>query len=72
MWGDLLSQDEIDGAIKTFIVLPIIVLLGIYITATFISTLFLGSSNQFVSGFFAAVGGVAYFVNYFRKKMDEL
>jgi hypothetical protein len=65
------SQDDIDQLVKDFIVFPIIVLLGIYVTASFICALFFGFSNQFVSGFFTAVGGVGYFVNYFRKKMGE-
>jgi hypothetical protein len=68
----VLSQTKIDGAIQDFIVLPVIVLVGIYVVAAVISTLFFGFSNQFVNGFFAAVGGVGYFVQYFRKKMDNL
>jgi hypothetical protein len=66
-----LNQSDIDELVKDFIVFPIIVLLGIYVTATFICTLFFGFSNQFVSGFFTAVGGVGYFVNYFMRKMGE-
>ena len=67
-----MGQSDIDEAVKNFVVIPVIVLLGIYVAATFTSTLFFGFSNQFVSGFFTAIGGVGYFVNYFRNKMSEL
>ena len=67
-----MGQTKVDRAIQDFIVLPVIVLVGIYVVAAVISTLFLGFSNQFVDGFFAAVGGVGYFVHYFRTKMGEL
>lgn len=66
-----MSDEQVSQAVWAFIVLPLIIVIGIYVVATVISDLFFGASNNVVSGFFAGVGGVGYFVNYFRKKMSE-
>jgi hypothetical protein len=70
--GIAVSNTKVDNAIQDFIVIPLIVIIGIYVVASVLSSLFFGSDNQFVNGFFAAVGGVGYFVMYFRKKMAKL
>lgn len=66
-----MSDAEVNKAVYVFLVLPLIIIIGIYVVATVISQLFFGTSNQYVTGFFCAVGGVGYFINYFRKKMAE-
>jgi len=65
------EQKRIDKAITDFIVLPVIILLGLYIVAAMIDSM-MGTPNQTFRVIFAGVGGVAYFIYYFRKKMREV
>ena len=67
----LSQQNRIDKAIADFIVIPAIILVGLYVTAALIDSM-LGTPNETFRVIFAGVGGVAYFVYYFRKKMSEL
>lgn len=53
-----------------FIVVPIVVLLGIYIAGVFVTELFnLPNAMQYL---FHGVGGIGFLVLYFRKKIGEL
>jgi hypothetical protein len=64
-------EDKIDKAIYDFIILPAIVLIGLYITAALIDTM-LGTPNSTFRILFVGVGGILYFINYFRRKMSNL
>jgi hypothetical protein len=70
--GEILGRNYTDKLIQQLIVTPLIVIVGIYVVASVISSLFFGGSNQFVNGFFCAVGGVGYFIKYFKEKMRNL
>lgn len=66
-----MPKSRVDKAIEDFIVIPLIVVIGIYVVASVIGSI-LGLNNEFVKWFFAAVGGIGYFIYYFKKKMSEL
>jgi hypothetical protein len=67
----LSEQNRIDKAIADFIVIPAIVLIGLYVTATIIDAL-LQLNNQTFRIIFTGVGGVPFFIYYFRRKMSQL
>jgi hypothetical protein len=67
-----MRKNNSDELIQQLVVTPLILLVGIYVIASVICSLFFGGSNQFVNGFFCAVGGVGYFVKYFKEKMQKL
>ena len=64
-------EDKINKAIYEFIILPTIVLLGLYITAALIETM-LGTPNSTFRILFAGVGGILFFISYFKRKMSKL
>jgi hypothetical protein len=66
-----LTENRVDKALQDFFVIPFIALIGIYAVASVLGSM-LGVNNGFVDWFFAAVGVVGYFVNYFKKKLSEL
>jgi hypothetical protein len=66
-----MSDDRVKKAVEDFIVIPVIILLGLYVTAAFIDTMLL-TPNQTFRIIFAGIGGIGYFVYYFRKKISEL
>lgn len=66
-----MSEDRIDKAIADFIVIPAIVLIGLYVTASIIDSMF-QLNNQTFRIIFTGVGGVPFFIYYFKRKMSEL
>jgi hypothetical protein len=66
-----LSEDRVDKAIKDFIVIPAIVLIGLYVTASIIDSM-LQLNSQTFKIIFTGVGGIPFFIYYFKKKMSEL
>lgn len=66
-----MGEDRVDKAIKDFIVIPIIVLIGLYVTATIIDSM-LQLNNQTFKIIFTGVGGIGFFIYYFKRKMSEL
>ena len=69
--GTILGEDRVDKAIKDFIVIPIVVLIGLYVTAAIIDS-FLHLNNETFKLIFTGVGGVGFFIYYFKRKMSEL
>ena len=67
----MMSDKRIDKAITDFIVIPMIVLLGIYIAASLVDSM-LQLNNQTFKILFTAVGGVPALGIYFKKKLSEL
>lgn len=66
-----MSEDRVDKAIKDFIVIPVIVLIGLYVTASVIDSM-LQLNNETFRIIFTGVGGVPFFIYYFKRKMSEL
>jgi len=66
-----LSEDRIGKAIADFIVIPAIVLIGLYVTAAIIDSM-LQLNNETFKILFTAVGGVPALAYYFKRKMSEL
>jgi len=64
-------EDRVDKAVKDFIVIPAIVLIGLYVTASIIDSM-LQLNNQTFRIIFTGVGGVPFFIYYFKRKMSEL
>jgi hypothetical protein len=62
---------KVDKAVQDFIVIPTVVLLGLYITASLIDAMLLLNSQTFRI-IFTGVGGTSFFIYYFKKKMSEL
>jgi len=67
----MLGEDRVDKAIKDFIVIPAVVLLGLYITASFVDAM-LQLNNETFKIIFTGVGGVPSLIYYFKRKMSEL
>ncbi len=65
------KEDRVDEAVKDFIVIPAIVLIGLYVTASIIDSM-LQLNNQTFRIIFTGVGGVPFFIYYFKKKMSKL
>jgi len=66
-----LGEDRISKAITDFIVIPLIVLIGIYVTASVIDSM-LQLNNETFRIIFTGVGGVGFFIYYFKRKLSEL
>ncbi len=66
-----MGEDRVDKAIKDFIVIPVIVLIGLYVTASVIDSM-LQLNNETFKIIFTGVGGVPFFIYYFKRKMSEL
>lgn len=66
-----MSENRIDKAIADFIVIPAIVLIGLYVTAAIIDSM-LQLNNETFKILFTAVGGVPALAYYFKRKMSEL
>ena len=66
-----MGEDRVDKAIKDFIVIPAIVLLGIYIAASLVDSM-LQLNNETFKILFTLVGGVPALAYYFKRKMSEL
>jgi uncharacterized membrane protein len=67
----LSQNNRIDKAIADFIVIPAIVLIGIYVAASLVDAM-LQLNNQTFRILFTAVGGVPALAYYFKRKMAEL
>jgi hypothetical protein len=52
-------------------VIPIVILIGLYVTASIIDS-FLQLNNETFKLVFAGIGGVGYFIYHFRRKLAEL
>lgn len=66
-----MNGDRVNKAIEDFIVIPAIILIGLYVTAAIIDS-FLHLNSETFRMVFAGIGGVGYFIFYFRKKLSEL
>lgn len=66
-----MGEDKVDKAIIDFIVIPVIVLIGLYVTASVIDSM-LQLNNQTFRIIFTGVGGIPFFIYYFKRKMCEL
>ena len=64
------QENRIDKAITDFIVIPAIILIGLYVTAAIIDSM-LQLNNQTFRIIFTGIGGVPAFIYYFKKKMSE-
>jgi ABC-type Fe3+-siderophore transport system permease subunit len=65
-----MGQTKIDRAIQDFIVLPVIVLVGIYVTASLIDSMLL-INNETFRIIFTCIGGVPFFIYYFKRKLAQ-
>jgi hypothetical protein len=61
---------KINKAVYDFIVIPVIVLLGLYITAALLDSM-LQLNNQTFRTLFTLVGGIPALALYFKSKMRE-
>lgn len=66
-----MGENRVDKAITDFIVIPVVVLIGLYVTASVIDSM-LQLNNQTFRIIFTGVGGVPFFIYYFKRKMSEL
>ncbi len=66
-----MGEDRVEKAIKDFFVIPIIAIIGIYATASVIDSL-LYLNNETFRIIFTGIGGVPFFIFYFKKKLSEL
>ncbi|MDH5448927.1 MAG: hypothetical protein OEX01_08025 [Candidatus Bathyarchaeota archaeon] len=66
-----MGEDRVDKAIKDFIVIPVIVLIGFYVTAAIIDS-FLHLNSETFKIIFTGVGGVGFFIVYLKRKMSGL
>jgi len=64
------QKERENKAIWDFIVLPMIVLLGLYIVASLVDSM-LQLNNQTFRALFTAVGGIPTLVYYYRTKLTE-
>jgi len=62
--------DKVDRAIQDFIVIPMVALLGIYITSVLIDSM-LQINNQTFVIIFTAIGGIPFIALYFKKKISQ-
>jgi len=69
--GIFLGEDRVEKAIQDFIVIPVIVLIGLYVTASIIDSM-LHLNNETFKIIFTGVGGIGFFIYYFKRKMSEL
>jgi len=59
-----------DKIVRDFIVIPIVVLIGIYVAGVFVKELFnLPNAIQYL---FHGVGGIGFLVLYFRERIRKL
>lgn len=65
-----MTGNRVDRAIEDLIVIPLVVLLGIYITAAFIDSM-LQINNVMFRVIFSGVGGVPFIIYYFKRKISE-
>jgi len=65
-----LGKSRVDKAVEDFIVIPAVVLIGLYVTAVIIDSM-LQLNNQTFRIIFTGVGGIPFFIYYFRRKMSE-
>jgi len=66
-----LGENRVEKAIKDFIVIPLIIVIGLYVIASIIDSM-LQLNNETFSIIFAGLGGVGVFIYYFKRKMSEL
>jgi len=66
-----LGENRINKAIIDFIVIPAIILIGLYVTASIIDSM-LQLNNQTFKTIFTGVGGIPSLIYYFKRKMSEL
>lgn len=66
-----MGENRVDKAITDFIVIPVVVLIGLYVTASVIDSM-LQLNNQTFRIIFTGVGGVPFFIYYFKRRMSEL
>jgi len=66
-----MPKRKVDKVIEDFVVIPVIVLIGLYVTASVIDSM-LHLNNETFKIIFTGVGGVSFFIYYFRGKMSEL
>lgn len=57
-------------AVTDFIVIPVIILLGIFITANVIDSM-LNLNNETFRVLFTGIGGISCFILYFKRKIEE-
>lgn len=65
-----MPKSRVDKAIEDFIVIPFVVLIGIYITSVVIDSM-LQLNNQTFKVIFTGVGGIPFVIYYFRRKISE-
>jgi hypothetical protein len=65
------GKTQVDKAIEDFILIPAVVLIGIYVTSALIDSM-LQLNNETFRAIFTGVGGIAFFIYYFKKKMAGL
>lgn len=53
------------------VVFPVMAIIGMYIVGVVIESLFFNTSGTIAPKIFAGVGGVGYFIIYFKKKIDK-
>ena len=76
-WKEVISlrknngNNKIDKAVEDFIVMPVIVLVGIYVVSALIDSMLQINSSTF-RVIFTGVGGIPFFVYYFKKKLSKL
>jgi len=58
------SYDPVAKAVQQFVVLPIILLLGIYLTGSFVEALF--GISAAATRIFVGIGGIGFLVYYYR------
>jgi len=66
-----MPKSKVETAIEDFVVIPLIILIGLYATASVIDAM-LHLNNETFKIIFSGVGGVGYFIYYFKRKMSEL
>jgi len=63
-----MGRNKLQKAGWDFWVLPMVMLIGVFVAASIISTLFFDDEYN-VTLFFTAIGGVGVFVYYFKNKI---
>ena len=70
-YGQGMSNKRIDKAITDFIVIPVILLTGLYVTASFIDSM-LHLNNETFKILFTGIGGILCLILHFKAKIKEL
>jgi hypothetical protein len=60
---------RIDKAIEDLIVIPVIIMLGLYITGAVVDSML--QTNITFKILFAGVGGIPFLIYYYKKKISE-